>query len=47
MGLTGHVLRTVAQVVQAKRKVVNGALFNMALRLSQGNMPDQMMQARA
>jgi hypothetical protein len=35
-----------AQVVQAKRKVANGAVFNMAVKLSQGNMPDQMMQAR-
>ena len=32
------------QVLQAKTKVANGKVFDMAVKLSQGDMPDQIMQ---
>ena len=32
------------QVLQAKTKVANGKVFDLAVKLSQGDMPDQIMQ---
>lgn len=34
--LLGHV-----QVLQAKTKVANGRVFDLAIKMSQGNLPDQ------
>ena len=34
------------QVLQAKTKVANGKVFDLAVKLSQGDMPDQIMQVR-
>jgi len=34
----------VLQVLQAKTKVANGKVFDLAVKLSQGDMPDQIMQ---
>ena len=31
-------------MVQAKTKVANGRVFDMAITLSQGDLPDQIMQ---
>ncbi len=32
------------QVLQAKTKVANGRVFDMAIKLSQGDLPDQIMK---
>ena len=34
------------QVLQAKTKVANGKVFDLAVKLSQGDLPDQIMQVR-
>ena len=34
------------QVLHAKTKVNNGKVFDMAVKLSQGDLPDQIMQVR-
>ena len=36
--------RFLVQVLQAKTKVANGKVFDLAVKLSQGDMPDQIMQ---
>jgi hypothetical protein len=32
------------QVLQAKTKVANGRIFDLAIKLSQGDLPDQIMK---